>query len=263
MNEITTMNASLEEDLAAYHRAGFPAVEIALWKIRDYLQRHTMAELKQLLQEYVIRPISACSKKAAYQCFGDEKSKQESLQAIEEDFMLMHELECRIYIMGSNVPPQWTLATYDEYAAHLRDLADIARMYRVQLAMEFNYCKIVNSVQTVTDILRKVNHPGLGFVFDTCHFYKSPSKLEDIRLLKQEDIALVHVTDLERMPVELMTDMNRVIPGDGIIPLADYFRAIAETGYAGYYSVEIFNQALWAESPDSVSKKIFERMQAY
>ncbi len=260
MNEITTMHAALEEDFVAYHKAGFTAVEITLWKVHDYLQNHSMNELKQLFQNHGLTPVSACSRNAYYQAFGDTDARQACIDAMKEDFALMQQLGCSVYISGCNAPDQLKESSYDDLADYLVALANTAQPYDVILALEFNYCKPINSIHTVKLILNKTNHPNIKFVFDTCHFHKSPSKLEDLSLLKAEDIALVHVTDLEDVPVEIMTDMNRVIPGNGIVPIGAMIDKLMALGYEGYYSVEIFNEALWNLPVEEVSEQVYQSM---
>jgi sugar phosphate isomerase/epimerase len=51
------------------------------------------------------------------------------------------------------------------------------------------------------------------------------------------------------VPRELATDADRILPGDGDLPLApllDHLRAI---GYCGHISLEMMNPTLWQVPP--------------
>ena len=50
----------------------------------------------------------------------------------------------------------------------------------------------------------------------------------------------MHFQDVPDMPRELLDQATRVIPGDGVTPLVKILRKLAEKGYAGPLSVELF-----------------------
>ena len=52
-------------------------------------------------------------------------------------------------------------------------------------------------------------------------------------------VRLVHINDVESKPREAMTDADRLLPGEGVLPLDAMLRALAANGYDGAYSLEV------------------------
>jgi sugar phosphate isomerase/epimerase len=47
------------------------------------------------------------------------------------------------------------------------------------------------------------------------------------------------------MPAAPEPGIDRRVLGEGVIPLREILHAIAETGYEGYYDVEIMSDVVW------------------
>ena len=52
--------------------------------------------------------------------------------------------------------------------------------------------------------------------------------------------AHVHFQDVPDIPWELLTGRTRAIPGDGIAPVSRVLQTLADKGYTGALSVELF-----------------------
>ena len=55
---------------------------------------------------------------------------------------------------------------------------------------------------------------------DLFHYYKGPSKFEDLDRLTPENLAFVQFSDVIGVPREIMTDSDRVMPGEGDFQLS-------------------------------------------
>ncbi len=91
--------------------------------------------------------------------------------------------------------------------------------------------------------------PSLGLCFDVFHYYSGPSKFEDLAYLSTENLFHVQLSDVAGQPRELVSDGDRILPGDGdfqLAPIIDHLRAI---GYAGAVSVELMNPSIWQVPP--------------
>ena len=51
ISQATTLSTPFEADLPAYARGGWPAVELWLTKLETYLESHTIAEARDLLDD--------------------------------------------------------------------------------------------------------------------------------------------------------------------------------------------------------------------
>ena len=64
------------------------------------------------------------------------------------------------------------------------------------------------------------------------------------------------------MPRELLDNTTRVIPGDGVTPLPKILRKLAEKGYAGPLSVELFAPKFQQADPFELAKEIRQKAEA-
>jgi sugar phosphate isomerase/epimerase len=62
----------------------------------------------------------------------------------------------------------------------------------------------------------------------------------------------VHISDWRDPPRE---HDDRLVPGEGVMPLAGIVRYLDELGYAGAYEVEIFSKDVWASDYHDVLRR--------
>ena len=121
----------------------------------------------------------------------------------------------------------------------MRMAGDVAREFDLIMMIEF----IRNStfISTLTTTLRMTRAAGnVSPMLDFYHFLSGLSGLEDLDLIRPGEIAHVHFQDVPDIPRELLTSRTRAIPGDGIAPVSRVLRTLADKGYAGALSVELF-----------------------
>ena len=123
----------------------------------------------------------------------------------------------------------------------------------VRLALEFRgtdaFCSCLD---TAVSLVEQVREPNVGVCLDAFHFYKGPSKAEDLERLTAANLFHVQMCDVAGVPRELMTDSDRVMPGDGDFRLAPLVRRLKAIGYDGAVSVELMNAELWRANPKQV-----------
>jgi sugar phosphate isomerase/epimerase len=99
-------------------------------------------------------------------------------------------------------------------------------------------------------------------MLDCYHFYSGLSKLEDLDLIKPGEIGHVHFQDVPDMPRELLDNNTRVIPGDGVAPIGAMLKKLAEKGYAGPLSVELFLPKFRDGDPSEAAREIKQKCEA-
>jgi sugar phosphate isomerase/epimerase len=93
-------------------------------------------------------------------------------------------------------------------------------------------------------------------VVDAFHSWNSDSTVDQLSNIDGNRIAHYHINDAARdKPAGTQTDADRVLPGEGVIDLATDLAVLAEIGYRGAISLELFNAELWAEDPAEVLKR--------
>ena len=271
LHELTSNRATLDEDLQAYRVAGWTAFEIAVGKANAYIREHGIAGFVSLVKGSGLKPVafSGHSVKAF--------STPEEIEANELEFRrildIMTSVACPVVIFGGDGPSdiprptdirEESLATrdrcYREHLSHFADqvakLADLAKPNGVSMALEINWCTLCRSLATAAEVIEMVSRENVGLVFDTAHFACSESRLSDLDLLKGHIIA-GHLNDLRNSPPEVRDhNGDRLIPGEGILPLIEWLEKVEDCGYDGWHSVEIFSEDLWAESPLEIARKV-------
>jgi sugar phosphate isomerase/epimerase len=134
-----------------------------------------------------------------------------------------------------------------------REIARVAADHGVRVALEplnpilMNVDTFVCSLAQAGRIVEEVDYPQFGMFLDVWHFWEDAGAPAAIRKYAAK-IFGVHVNDW-RTPRAFG---DRLLPGDGEIPLVALLREIRATGYAGAYTLEIFSElrltgSLWAD----------------
>jgi sugar phosphate isomerase/epimerase len=94
--------------------------------------------------------------------------------------------------------------------------------------------------------------PGVDLVLDSCHWHAAGAGSPvDVPI---DRLAMVHLNDVSAIPPRAIEDVDRVLPGRGVIRLADLLAELGERGYRGPFSLETFNPELWDDDPREVAR---------
>ncbi|MDP6125279.1 MAG: sugar phosphate isomerase/epimerase family protein, partial [Candidatus Latescibacteria bacterium] len=206
--------------------------------------------------------------------FSGEDAIASSEAQIRQMAAVMDALDCRVIVVGGDTPgsdnprvaksTETELAGRDEaYKSNMRQFADVVRRiaaaageYGVSLAMEVNWCGMCRSIRTMATMVEMVDRDNVGAVWDPAHFFSTSSRLSDLKQL-QSKIIHAHLNDFRDCINEVM-DINgdRVIPGQGVLPLRDWTDAVSDAGYKGYHCVELFSEDVWTLSLDEIATSV-------
>ena len=248
LNGATTMRAVLETDFAAAKAAGFDYVEIWAAKLRKFLQHETTDELKNLIAETGVPPLSINS--IEHVTFRDAPAYETIKAECEELSRIAAKIGCPFIVVVPGKLPETNAsraAVIDESVRVLSELCDIAARHDVALAFEFlgqTDCS-VQTLDLAHEIVRAANRPNLGLVIDSFHFYAGGSTIEMIEAVDPKLIYVFHINDAENLPREQLLDKHRLLPGLGILPLREMIAAFRKIGYDNVASVEIFRPEYW------------------
>ena len=259
INQATTMPATFEEDVAAYASAGFDAVELWLDKVAKFLEKQPLQEARRLLSDHGLKPVGACFHFGVMLSQGAEREK--NLDEFRRKLETCQALGAPVLVVPTDFPEgPVTSSDYARAAEGLAEAAELAAPYHVAVAVEFiKGAKLVGTLKTALELVRKTANRNLGIALDTFHLYAGASKIEHVAELTEDELLLVHINDLVPIPVEIAEDKDRALPGDGTLPLKEILHAVLKTGYDGYYSVELFNEALWQGGADRAARLAFRR----
>ena len=152
-----------------------------------------------------------------------------------------------LLVVPPRVPGLSADQALDGVRAGLRTARDTAARHGVRVAFEFlgfADCPIATPA-SAADVVAGIDEVAL--VVDSCHWHASGSGPLDA--LPIERLAMVHLNDAPPKPPREIEDADRVLPGEGVIRLADLISALRARGYAGPWSLETFNPTYWEEEP--------------
>lgn len=256
-NGATTMTSPFETDVRIAGEAGYDVLEITATKLDKYLESHTIAEARRLvdgarLKTHAINSIEKIN-------FRDARGHQQVLARTQQLAEYARTLGCPWLVAVPGPTPagsKWSEIRENTVAA-LREMCTAAKPFGVGLAWEFlgfPWCS-VRTVAQSWEVFQAVGQPNLGMVIDTCHYFAGDSTLDSVRTVPAKNLAIFHINDVEKMPKEKIEDANRLFPGDGVIPLKEIIGAVRSTGFDGVASVEIFRPEYWQREPGSVARE--------
>ncbi|MGI6402741.1 MAG: sugar phosphate isomerase/epimerase family protein [Oscillospiraceae bacterium] len=244
-NEATTIgNSTLEQDLILCERLGYDLIEIRLDKLREYLQTHSIADLKAFFASSKLKPYAFNALEGIN--FRTPEEWEELLSGLDLFCQVGKEIGCnKVVIVPTNDVGH---KTKDEIKASsleaIRAIDERARKngWPMNLAFEFvgypNLC--VNTFGQAYDIVEAANMENVGVVLDCFHFHAMNSRWEDLERLDIGKLFIFHIDDSEDLPVGALRDEHRLWPGDGAIDLDRIFALLKKKGYSEMASVELF-----------------------
>jgi 2-keto-myo-inositol isomerase len=254
------MPADLQTDVAATAHAGFTSLELWAAKVDRFLVDHSVTDLKVLLQEHGVAPMTFNAIEfIAFRGdkFGHIKDRCRQLCEIAQA------IGCPSVAVIPSPTPGWQTTWETIVAEHvtaLQALSDIAGDYGIKLALEFlgfGWCS-VRTPRGAQEIIQKTGRANVGLVVDAAHFYIGGGLLSEIDHLDPRSIYTFHLDDVEDTSKEAYTDANRLLPGLGIVPLAEICGRLKKIGYNGPCSIELFRPEYWEWNPMQLAVKAKE-----
>lgn len=95
--------------------------------------------------------------------------------------------------------------------------------------------------------------PNVGLLLDSWHWHLAGATTEDIIHAGRERIVHVHFNDAPNLPPEQIHDNQRLLPGEGVINLTGFLKALQKIGYRDALSVEVFGR-LKGVPPEKAAK---------
>lgn len=248
----TTMPCDLETDVAVTAAAGFGALEVWAAKMDRYLADHSLADLNALFVNAGVAPLTINSIEfIAFRPLDEYAAIQARCHEL---CRIAQAIGCPTVVVVPSPTPDRALpwaAVVAEYVRVLRDLGEIAGEYGIRLSFEFlgfGWCS-VRTPRAAAEIVHATNRANVGMTVDAAHFFGGGGLLDEISQLDPARIFAFHLDDLEDTPKEAITDATRVLPGLGVVPLADICARLHAIGYDGPCSIELFRPEYWGWDP--------------
>ena len=161
-------------------------------------------------------------------------------------------------------PPPRTDVDLAVAGARYAELLALGRRIGVRPAMEFlGFAVQIHSIRTALEVMARANDPAATIVLDPFHIFRGGGSFDDVRLVPGHAIGICHFNDAPGDRArESQGDSDRVLPGDGILPLREMVRSLRAVGYHGPVSLELFNAGLWERDAFEVAAEGLAKMRA-
>lgn len=261
ISQFTTWPLSFEEDIRLYREAGVEFIEICEGKLDPKDPHRQLALLQESgLKVGSIQPrLHSLFPDAPRPEPLDPKERMACLRGSLELFAKYFPGAVLVSISGAAPGGDYQTA-YETAVREYRAVSQIAGDLGMRLALEplhpilMNVDTFLCSLAHACRVIGEVDEKALGILVDVWHIWEDASAEEWIRRCGPK-IFGVHVNDWHTP----RAFGDRILPGQGTIPLLPLLRALRQTGYAGPYTLEIFSEtrlehSLWNNPPRTVAE---------
>ena len=257
MHQTSSAAAGYRSSLEGWARAGIKYVEFT-WQVLDsYLKTEDIGAARRLLSDLGLTPVSCGSVVGLWEPNPNRAAALDRFKRYCETFSSLGVEQIVCPSMATQKMAQ------DDYKAgvdNMREVGEIAKQCKITAMVEFTRASsFIGTLTTSLKMTREAAHPNVRPMLDCYHFWGGLSKFEDLDLIRSGEIAHVHFQDVPDMPRELLTQTSRVMPSDGVTPLARILRKLSEKGYSGPISVELFLPEFQNSDPYELARRIREK----
>jgi len=237
-------------------RVGFPGTDVML----EPAMKAGAQETKQLLQELKIKPAIL---NLPVEFRKDDAAFRTSLSKLDEAGRFAAAIGCPRMIT-------WILPSSDTRKDELRQIykqrftesARILARSDVRLGLEFlgplhlrkmHRYEFIWRMQDMLTFAKECG-PNVGLLLDAWHWHHAGATAEDIVAAGRDRIVHVHFDDSANLPPEQIRDDERLMPGEGVIDLVGFLKALQKIGYKDALSVEVFGRGLKNMTPEAAAR---------
>ena len=255
IHQFTSAGAGYRKSLEGWAKAGIKNVEPSSGLLDDFLKNDTLASAKRVLTDNGLKVVSGAIGTTGL--WEPNPKFADNLEAFKKRCEQFAELGAPLVYSPCVTDAKFNADDYAKGAQNIRQVAEVARQFQLKVAAEFvRSSTFMASLTTALRLHREAAHPNFGILFDCYHFWSGPSKMEDMDLIRPGEIIHAHLNDTQDLPRELLDLQSRVVPGDGVAPLAKILRKLVDHGYSGPISVELFLSKYQMADPFELAKEI-------
>jgi len=269
VSQYTTWPQTFAQDLDLFRAAAIDTIEVCEGKLDAANPDPQLSQIKEMgLRVSSVQP-------RLHSLFPDAprpepKSPRERMAHLRKTIELFgrHFPGTTLVTISGAVPDGDYDLGYRTAATEYKEIAKIAADNGVRVAIEplnpvlMNVDTFLCSLAHGGRVIESVDHPQFGLFLDVWHYWEEADAAESIAKYGGK-IFGVHINDW-RTPRAFG---DRLLPGEGVIPLVPLLKAIRKTGYTGTYTLEIFSEtrlsgSLWADPRRTVieGKKAFAKI---
>ncbi len=248
-----------EVELAS--QAGFDGIEPWINQLEQYVRDGgDLKDLRKRISDSGLKVYSAIG--FANWVVDDDEKRKAGLEQAKRDMDLV------LQIGGTHIaaPPAGATNQTDlnlmKAAERYRALLEVGDAIGIIPQVEvWGFSKSLSRLGETALVATEAQHPRACILPDVYHLYKGGSDFEGVKLLSSHAMHCFHVNDYPADPPRAsIADKHRVYPGDGIAPLKQVYHTLAQAGFEGMLSLELFNPTYWAQDAKLVVETGIRKM---
>jgi 2-keto-myo-inositol isomerase len=261
IHQNTSAGAGYRSSLEGWSRAGIKNVELTNTLLDDFLKADSLPAARRVLTDLGLTAVQGAT--GVTGLWEPNPNRAASLENLKKRCDTFAALGLSRVYASTATTQKITLEDYKAGVGNMREAGDIAKQFNMSLRIEFvRTSSFISTITTLLKMTRAAAHPNLAPMFDCYHFWSGLNKLEDLDLIRPSEIGHVHFQDVPDMPRELLDNTTRIIPGDGVSPLIHILRKLADKGYSGPLSVELFLPKFQQGDPFEVAREIRQKAES-
>ena len=249
------------KELETASAAGFRSVEIWMDSLQAYLQAGgTATDAKKRLDDLGI---------IAENCIGfapwivDEADRRnKGVEQLKKEMDLLALIGCKRIAAPPAGATEKAGLNLDLAAERYRAILDLGLQTGVLPHLElWGFSKNLGKLSEVLYVALESKHPAARVLLDVYHLYKGGSGIDTLSLVSGRGVDILHLNDYSsEKDASVITDADRIYPGDGIAPVKEIIRTLSNPSHPLILSIEVFNKSYYAQDPLLVAKTALAKM---
>jgi len=253
----------LEKEIDIAAQAGYSAIEPWVQTIQDYVKAGgKLGDVRKRLADRALTVENAIS--FSRWVADDATARTQALEQLKGEMDLLAQLGGKRIAAppaGARDEPGLDLMKAAERYRAVLELGDKTGV--VPILELWGSSKNLHRLGECLLVIAESGHPKACMLGDVYHIYKGGSDFTGLRMLSAAALPVMHLNDYPADPPrEKATDRDRVMPGDGIAPLPQILRTLADNHGLTVLSLELFSPRYWEQDALEVAKTGLGKMKA-
>jgi 2-keto-myo-inositol isomerase len=262
MATIRGHNLGFVKDLETASAAGFRSVEIWIESLQEYLRTGgTITDAKKRLDDLGLRVEDSIG--FAKWIVDDEPTRKKALEQVKMEMgLLLAQIGCKRIAAPAMGATDGVSISLDLVAERYRAVLDLSDNSGVVPQLEmWGFLRILSNVSDVLYVAMQSGHPSARVLLDIFHLYRGNTSLDTLPLMNPAAVGILHMNDYPAgISHEIITDADRIYPGDGIAPIKQILRILCRHDQPLVLSAELFNKEYYRHDALTVAKTALAKM---
>ncbi|MBV7549846.1 sugar phosphate isomerase/epimerase [Pseudomonas sp. PDM26] len=144
---------------------------------------------------------------------------------------------------------------------HFAQLSEEAKSYGTNIVLEIMPFSNVRTIDTALALVQGANHDNGKLLLDIWHLARGGVDFADIARIPGKFIGSIELDDADKYAVEPLwqdTIHRRRLPGEGVLDIPGFIKAVQATGYTGPWGVEVLSEVVRKLPLQEMAQRTYE-----